>query len=221
MIFVQYIEPPKHKRKLTNVLPHSNIAPAPPSKLERLPISPLIPTPSPPANNTHSISPLPKLKRTRLAKPAIASKRAEPLPPTQVHAAQGVNYFLDSRNREDKDQALYLDFFKRSVRTYKPPPRSTSSHGKEKEVTLQKTRIRIPTFELVDEDGGRVGEYRIFKDSDKFFGNVYKLGAYGKDCTRDNDIQTTYEERTYGEKKSTKVLARAIRTLSKMKVHFL
>jgi hypothetical protein len=121
---------------------------------------------------------------------------------------QGMSYFLDSRNREDKDQVVYVDLFKKTVRTFNPPAKVDK--------LPQKPQRRVK-LQLVDEEGDPVEEYRIFKDTDKFFGNLDNFSKYGKE-SRDNDIQTTYEERLYGEKRSALVLSKTIRLLSNMKV---
>jgi hypothetical protein len=196
-------------------LQHTN--PSLPPIHEVIPISPII-TPSPPARDTRVISPLlPTRKRVRLAKPAKRVEQKE----LKINGTppQGMNYFLDSRNREDKDQEFYAGTFKKRVRTFKPPPKSRSSTERSgsNTTTRRPPRIKVHTFELVDEDGVGVAEHKIYKDSNKFYGNLDKFSEYGKDC-RDNDVQTTYEEKRYGEKRSAKVLIRATKLLASMKV---
>ena len=228
----QHKDPPrKSKRKRVNVLPYTNPPPSVSSKLERIPISPikttLSPPPSPPVVDNQVPSPLPTRKRVRLTKPSKSSKQA-PLPmkvndppAPSPHPPQGMSYFLDTRNYEAKDQPFYLDLFKKSVRTFKPlpKPRPTSSHWDiEKGGQRPQRRVKTETFELVDDEGERVEKCRIFKESNKFFGDLEKLSGYDKDC-RDNDIQTTYEEREHGAKRSIKVLTSAIRVVSCMQVY--
>lgn len=206
LIFYQIhvVDPPKRKR--ANVLPQTH-HPSLPQK-HKPPQSPTPPRPAKDPQLTSSTSPIPKKKRARLTKPAnrVETTKANNDP------SQGMCYFLDTRNREDKDQPFHADLFKKSVRTFKPPPKSRSAGE-----TNSTRRVKPQILELADHEGENVQKYKIFKESNKFCGNIEKLDEY-VESSRDNDIQTTYEERRYGESRSAKVLVRTISLLSSMQV---
>jgi hypothetical protein len=75
------------------------------------------------------------------------------------------------------------------------------------------------TFKLLDDPSSTVIEYRVFKNSERFFGNMQGFNDPHPADGRDNDLQTTDRERKAGEKRSAHVLEDCLAMLERMQVH--
>lgn len=139
-----------------------------------------------------------------------------------------------------------LNLFERRIRPYKPPAQKPPPKDKSPTTQAQpksqppneNTLKDIPTYNLRPShkkqlhrpkpiqhatfilcDGeGRVEEYIIFKEAEKFYGNLYLFHDFTEDL-KDCDVQTTFDERLAGEEHSAQVLAQTIARISRMKVN--
>lgn len=133
-----------------------------------------------------------------------------------------------------------LNMFERRIRPFKPPPQVTKPPTKD--IRVQSSEDNMPkelpmmynlrsrsykqlhhpqpiynTITLYDENYENVEEYKIYKDSERFCGDLVKFSDYAEDC-RDCDVQTTLGERQAGEDHSANVLSQTLEQILSMKV---
>ncbi len=115
-----------------------------------------------------------------------------PSPPTPHEKEQG-----EARTQEHTMKLLW----EKRVRKFKFP-------------RMKPTEPADPhiTFQLVDASSNVIGEYPIFKTSERFDGNVTIFeDRFSEEGARDNDVQTTFTEREAGQRRSARTLVDVIK----------